>query len=504
MDDSDEAAPTPPRFFPKRPPGVQLPFNLGNPSPGEIFCRFVDAEVLQHLVECTNKKAATNQEKGKTFVWTPVSTDELKKFIGLLLYMSVVQMPQLSDYWRQGTIFHQPYPATVMSRDRFRLILSNLHMSDPKADAENDAMKGTENYDPIHRVRSLLNMVRMRCLSFYHPKQHLAVDERMVATKARLGIKQYMKAKPTKWGLKLFVLADVNGYTVNYILYTGKGTTPVSGNGLSFDVVVELVKKEHLGTGYIIYTDNFYTSPLLFRHLIQEGFGVCGTYREGRIGVPKTKENALDKRASRGSIRWIRDGDLLFIKWKDTREVSLCSSVHPVYSGDMVERWQKTGEQHRRVSIPRPTAVTEYNKYMGGVDTSDQMLGTRSVHRKTKRWTTTVFQHLVDICVTNSFIIHKEVCANQQQAHMTRQQFQEELTAHLLGTPLKVCPPPPPATHHYPDPTSSGNPASQRSTKGRRICKLCKRCTSWMCKLCNAPLCLQPDRNCFKQFHTEQ
>lgn len=274
--------------------------------------------------------------------------------------------------------------------------------------------------------------------------------------------------------------------------------------GFPFDVVVELVKKEHLGTGYIIYMDNFYTSPLLFRHLIQEGFGVCGTYREGRIGVPKTKENALDKRASRGSIRWIRDGDLLFIKWKDTREVSLCSSVHLVYSGDMVERWQKMGEQHRRVSIPRPTAVTEYNKYMGGVDTSDQMLGTRSVHRKTKRWTTTVFQHLVDICVTNSFIIHKEVCANQQQAHMTQQQFQEQLTAHLLGTPLKVCPPPPPATHHYPDPTSSGNPASQRSTKGRRICKLCKRCTSWMCKLCNAPLCLQPDRNCFKQFHTEQ
>ncbi|MEQ2281880.1 hypothetical protein AMECASPLE_034836 [Ameca splendens] len=59
----------------------------------------------------------------------------------------------------------------------------------------------------------------------------------------------------------------------------------------------------------------------------------------------------------------------------------------------------------------------------------------------------------------------------------------------------------PPVTHHYPDPTSSGNPASQRSTKGWRICKLCKRCTSWMCKLCNAPLGLQPDRICFKQFH---
>lgn len=296
--------------------------------------------------------------------------------------------------------------------------------SDRKADAENETKKGMENYDPIHWVRRLLDMVRIRCLSFYHPKEHLAVDERMVArlaTKARLGIKQYMKAKPIKWGLKLFVLADVNGYMVDYILYTGKATTSGSGKGLSFDVVVELVKNEYLGTDYIIYTDNFYTSPVLFHHLIQQGFGVRGTYREGRTGVPKTKENALDKRSPRGSIRWMRDGDLLYIKWKDTREVSLCSSIHPMYSGDMVQRWQKTGEQHQRVSVPRPTAVTEYNKYMGGVDTSDQMLGTNSVHRKTKRWTIAVFQHLVDICVTNSFVIHKEVCASQQLAHMTRQ-----------------------------------------------------------------------------------
>lgn len=44
----------------------------------------------------------------------------------------------------------------------------------------------------------------------------------MVATKATLTMKQYVKAKPTKWGLKSFVLADVNGFTVDYRLYTGK------------------------------------------------------------------------------------------------------------------------------------------------------------------------------------------------------------------------------------------------------------------------------------------
>lgn len=58
----------------------------------------------------------------------------------------------------------------------------------------------------------------------------MSVDERMVATKARLKIKQYMKARLTKWELKLFELANVNGYTVNYRLYTGKSQC-ASGSG---------------------------------------------------------------------------------------------------------------------------------------------------------------------------------------------------------------------------------------------------------------------------------
>ncbi|XP_071318657.1 piggyBac transposable element-derived protein 4-like [Trachinotus anak] len=141
-----------------------------------------------------------------------------------------------------------------------------------------------------------MEMICVKCKAIYHPRQHLAVDERMVGTKARLSIKQYMKAKPTKWGLKFFVLADMNGYTIDFMLYTGKSKW-ASGKGLSFDVVAGLANKDYLGSGYTIYMDNFYTSPLLFRHLRQQGFGACGTYRQGRVGVPTTQENALTKKS---------------------------------------------------------------------------------------------------------------------------------------------------------------------------------------------------------------
>lgn len=435
---------------------------------------------------------------GKKFVWTNITPQELTKYLGMLLFMSGCKHPKMEDFWRKKIIFKVPFLATVMSRDRFRAITSNLHMSDPEEDAVNDTKKGTKDYDPMQKARPLIDIIRNRCMSIYHPKQHISVDERMVATKARIKMKQYMKAKPTKWGLLFYVLVDVNGYTVDYRLYTGKNHG-ASGKGRSFDLVADLVNKDYLGSGYIIYCDNFYTSPLLFRHLSQQGFGACGTYRQSRVGVPTTQENALDSKSKRGSIRWIRDGDLLFVKWMDAREVSMCTTVHPVYTEETVLRWQKTDDGRlQRVPIPRPTAVGEYNRYMGGGDTSDQMLGTNSVHRKTKRWPMTVFQHLLDIAVTNSFIVHKELRMMQQQKPMTRQAFQEELCAKLFGVPL-AGPPTPSTQGHFPVSTTE---KSQQASLGRKQCTLCQRSTPWMCVDCNVGLCIQLNRNCFRDYHS--
>ena len=47
----------------------------------------------------------------------------------------------------------------------------------------------------------------------------------MIPFKGRLSIKQYMKDKPTKWGIKVFVLADSrNGYTVRLQIYALKNS----------------------------------------------------------------------------------------------------------------------------------------------------------------------------------------------------------------------------------------------------------------------------------------
>lgn len=51
----------------------------------------------------------------------------------------------------------------------------------------------------------------------------MAIDERMVRSKHGSGIRQYIKNKPTKWGVKSQVLEDsANGYTCTFDEYIVK------------------------------------------------------------------------------------------------------------------------------------------------------------------------------------------------------------------------------------------------------------------------------------------
>ena len=84
----------------------------------------------------------------------------------------------------------------------------------------------------------------------------------MVATKARNSMKQYMKDKPTKWGYKLFVLADAStAYTWNFFVYKGKSEFN-PGQGLSYSSVMDLLPFPLLGGGATHCSQTIFTPAL--------------------------------------------------------------------------------------------------------------------------------------------------------------------------------------------------------------------------------------------------
>ena len=183
-----------------------------------------------------------------------------------------------------------------MTRFRFKNILAALHVCDLELDAENDRKKKAgQPYDPLLKVKPLIGELQLACFAQYAPRQNVSINERMVASKGRFCMKQFIKDKPVRWGFKLWVLAcSKTGYTLKFEVYTGKNLTKTA-NGLGYDVVMDLMSSMFL-QGYHLFVDNFYSSPQLFIDLLEKGCAATGTVRENRKGFPKGLGNGMDKK----------------------------------------------------------------------------------------------------------------------------------------------------------------------------------------------------------------
>ena len=273
----------------------------------------------------------------------------------------------------------------------------------------------------------------------------------MVKSRHRSGMRQYIKDKPTKWGIKLWVLADSsNGYTVDFNVYIGKAAGQnVSANGLGYDVVMKLISP-CTRQGYHLFVDNFYTSVTLFKDLYTQGVLATGTIMETRRDFPVGLKNSKEwsKGRERGSMRWERDPPCLALQWVDNKVVSVLTTIDNANEHGQVNRKTKTAGVWSTKVVSQPKAVSNYNKYINAVDRSDQILATNNVLRKCMRWWKTLFFHLIDIAVVNSFLLFKEHQAEHPEdealhrpAHYSLGDFREEIVRQLCELPEYDVPP---------------------------------------------------------------
>ena len=360
-----------------------------------------------------------------------------------------------------------------------------------------------------------MDHVRERSKDLYQPNREVAVDERMVASKHRFsGIRQFIKDKPVRFGIKLWVLAcSLTGYTYDFFVYLGKKNTALTDKtkGLAHNVTLKLCDSL-LHQGYRLFTDCFYTSLGLGQELLGKKIYLVGVLKSNSLSIPEEIKDVKcwEKLATRGDMRWHRVNQFVFVQWKDCKVVTFMSPIHKGSDTTVCSRTMKSRNNWKKKDLTQPKIANDYNENMGAVDLSNQYVNKYPSYIRTQNhWWKVLFFHLLDIMVVNSFILFQEFRkTHNMQFHdisstFGQLEYRESLAMSLMD-PISRCAVPGGFKACFPE-----------FLEKRRDCTYCNAeailsdskvpsyKTSVYCPTCNVSLCLTSERNCFRKWHSK-
>lgn len=203
-------------------------------SPMALFFYFMPVALWQHVAVCSNKyqrdmlharvddaykrhkrrcqaNPATKKKTRRDVLQElqavpPIKPHELCRFVGLLIARTICpNREKLANHWKttdEGAIPRGAF-SSVMARDRFMDICRNLHFND------NDDPRATT--DRAWKIRKVVEVLQRTFREGYVPPAELSFDEAMLPSRSRFNkMRVYMKAKPHKWGTKLFMLCSAH------------------------------------------------------------------------------------------------------------------------------------------------------------------------------------------------------------------------------------------------------------------------------------------------------
>ncbi|XP_011146244.2 piggyBac transposable element-derived protein 4-like isoform X2 [Harpegnathos saltator] len=334
-------------------------------NPRDYLDLFLNEDYLQKIVDCSNRyaenlKNSSHQVQSRISQWKPLTVEELKIFIGLLLHTGTAKMNRLVDYWKIHRLYKSVFPQ-YMSTNRFQLILRCLHFVDEQ-----------NNADRMNKCKLIIDNFNNIMESIYYPGKNLSLDESMILWRGRLIFRQYIKGKRHKYGIKLYVLAEPNG-TILKVHVFASTLDETAGKGHAEKIVEKLLEGK-LYAGHAIFMDNFYNSYSLAVKLLEQNTYCTGTLNKKRKENPPS---IITEKLKKGeNISQCRNG-VHVGKWKDKREINYITTEFP-------DEMQEVTTRRGNVAM-KPAAIINYNRNMSSVDLQDQMLSYYPCERKTLR-----------------------------------------------------------------------------------------------------------------------
>ena len=174
-----------------------------------------------------------------------------------------------------------------------------------------------------------------------------------------------------------------------------------------FPVKQLLEDHDYHGNGYVVHTDNWYSSLDMCHLCVEREIDMIGTAKINRKGLPKAgifPKKGKNKK-EKGQVKCMKkDGeDIYFTAWMDNKPVHMISTIKPT----LINLSRKSSTNGwKRVQIPSHSLIQYYNYGMGGTDKMDQLNSYYHFNHKGVRWTHRLLSHFLGVTMVNAMILH--------------------------------------------------------------------------------------------------
>lgn len=380
----------------------------------DAFLQIIDMSMIDDIVKYTNsyiniKKQSVEYTRDRDAKET--SRTEMMALIGLLYLLGSKKLNHTNvlEIWTtDGTGIE--IVRAVMSYKRFLFILRCVRFDEKTTRAER------RKEDKLAAIRSTLESFVQNCKSTYSLGKFVTIDEKLQAFRGRCSFVQYIPNKPAKYGIKMFLLCDAKTFfTSNLEVYCGKQPEGPYVQSNSPTDIVKRLTADIQGSSRNLTTDNWYTSYPLAMYLLQKKITLIGTMRKNKREIPTEFLTHKNREVDSVLFGYQKDATLVSYIPKKNKTVFLLSTMH---DAGVIDK-----------EINKPEIVLDYNATKGAVDTADQMCGSYSVARISRRWPLVVFYSLLDIAGINTQILYS---FNENNTKQFRRLFLKSLALNLM------------------------------------------------------------------------
>jgi hypothetical protein len=96
----------------------------------QLFLCFFTDELMNLIANQSNLFAQQSMEEQQFEVWTKITVEEIKAYLGFFILMGLVPLSSIYDYWSTNPLYHYSPIADRISRDSFFEIHRYLHFVD--------------------------------------------------------------------------------------------------------------------------------------------------------------------------------------------------------------------------------------------------------------------------------------------------------------------------------------------------------------------------------------